>query len=167
MNKKELLEKIATRLEEGDFIAEFSFSFFNRRGFGDDAPGLSTVNKDGKLIQNCGTMQCAAGQLPSLTDEAYFDDNGDLMLVVNGKHCNAKEAYTSREVGVMEGNIKIKSGLAWFFGISEDACQHLFYPMGQEPENFGGKCLSDYAKAEDVAYNIREFLKLVTLIEGS
>jgi hypothetical protein len=53
-----------------------------------------------------------------------------------------------------------------FLGLKDDEDEHLFYPDSQTLAMYGGQPLDENATREEVAYNIREFIKIkVTHLE--
>ena len=60
----------------------------------------------------------------------------------------------------LDGGRSPESDLASeFFEISIDAALHLFYPDNQDTFTFGGKILGGNASRQEVAANIRAFVK--------
>ncbi len=47
-----------------------------------------------------------------------------------------------------------------FFGISQTAVKHLFFPMLQNCDRYGGKTLWSNSKRREVVANLRKFIKL-------
>lgn len=87
----------------------------------------------------CGTAGCALGECPAIWPEEW--------------------EWWYNNVGLAKSQAKgIWAAIEWF-GISAGAAQHLFYPECQIPSEYGGVWLSTNATAEEVASNIREFVK--------
>jgi hypothetical protein len=97
-NKKIFLKLL--KLKKKELITKFDFSFFN-------SGEISDKNVDGKIIKNCGTSACLAGNLPQFSDEWSFDKNGNLMF--NGCTADTKQ-------------------LGSFFDIDRDVINIMFYP---------------------------------------
>lgn len=100
---------------------------------------------DGKsdLSGSCGTAGCALGECPGLwPDDWEWDEWGSVGL----KDCGS--LFAPEQV---------------FFGLNAYEAGHLFYPMLQEPDFYGGKELSGDATRHEVAANIRAF---ITKMEG-
>ncbi len=98
------------------------------------------LDEHGKPCQarSCGYAGCAIGECPVVFPEEWsFNDYGYPRL--NGHGASSAEI---------------------FFGISEDAFDHLFIPTGQSTERFGGVFLNRAATKEQVAANIRSFVAL-------
>jgi hypothetical protein len=88
----------------------------------------------------CGSAGCALGECPSL-----FSKDWHFTGSVPELSCyESMGAYESATV---------------FFGISMDAARHLFSPNDQNTVLYGGKTLGPNASREEVAENIREFIK--------
>lgn len=71
MKNKEIFLKLLN-LKEKNLISKFNFDHFNS--------GILLQDKliNGKVIHNCGTSGCLAGNLPQFSDEWYFDEHGYL-----------------------------------------------------------------------------------------
>lgn len=70
MKNKETFFKLVN-LKEKNLISKFNFGHFNSGKLKDNI-----IN--GKVIHNCGTSGCLAGNLPQFSDEWYFDEHGYL-----------------------------------------------------------------------------------------
>jgi hypothetical protein len=94
----------------------------------------------------CGTMACAMGELPACFPKSY-------KLLERG----AEDGWTFYEI---EAKFKHegKNDLHVFFGIDEDAIDHLFFPGGQRTHVYGGRELDQKATPRAVAKNIRAFV---------
>jgi len=129
MNKARLL-KLAEHLERGELgHDQFDFSLVT---FGPTKPN------------GCGSNGCAIGELPMVFDEWKYQCDGSIRrLSFNGK---------STEYGPWED---VES----FFDIDSDASDHLFLPEEQNVAAFGGEYLEVDATRQQVAFNIRAFVK--------
>jgi hypothetical protein len=133
------LEKLAAHLEKGKLgHEEFDFGVVN----------VGDFNKPG-----CGTSGCAMGECP-IVFRKYWEF-GPVTYTIGG------DQRLPRLRGV--GYASLRDHVSNFFGISTSACDHLFYPCDQNPEIYGGRRLSYTATKEQVARNIRAFVKLVKL----
>lgn len=132
MNDKQAgyLAKLAKHLEAGKLGHKvFNFNFFN-------------ANADGFEVRGkCGTMGCAAGELPIIFPRKWkFDEHSGLPVLRNGD-------YQSPSISGED-----------FFEISGDEFDHLFQPGRQSPHLYGGKYLRGFATRKQVAANIWAFL---------
>ena len=104
---------------------------------------FSEVNVGPRNPKGCGTMGCAMGELPIIFSRIWiFTDDGRVRL---------KKDPRAFGIKLIVGN---------WFGIDGDEAGHLFFPEKQDTKNYGGKDLSGFATREQVAANIRAFLKL-------
>lgn len=95
----------------------------------------------------CGTAGCAIGECPILWPKYWeFSDKSTVKLI--GRLGNSD-------------SISSDSSMEWF-DIDTDEENHLFYPNWQHPRKYGGKYLTTYATRQDVAANIRAFIKIKT-----
>ena len=89
-------------------------------------------------VNRCGSIGCALGECPTLWKSWIFD----------GRYPKLK----------FKRFLDIEENVKYWFGISGDAVDHLFYPESQHPDRFGGKELGDDATAHEVAENMRAFV---------
>lgn len=133
MKKVTLQELVAhMRRPEDHLFPEFNFGIFNSYIRGGEQP--PTVNG----VNHCGTSGCIAGNLPALHPDFRFKKSGVLY-------------YKNTEVNV--------DVLSEYFGISDEAADHLFYPICQRPSRFGGQMLDRTASLEQVLNNFDAFLE--------
>ena len=95
----------------------------------------------------CGTAGCALGEAPYL-----FPDDWQFV----------QQYGMTRPVlkGLPPSNFRASHRAAMqFFGISSKAADHLFFPRLQTPKLYGGVVLTGRASKEEVARNIRLFIK--------
>jgi hypothetical protein len=132
---KDRLLKLAEHLEKGKLGHKiFAFQVFNYSPVGEF---------DGK---GCGTMGCAIGECPFVFPKYWkFVDSG----VRNERVPILKTAKSNAPFYSVEE----------FFGINGREYDHLFAPLMQQPTLFSGKELGYEAAPEEVASNIREFVK--------
>lgn len=90
-------------------------------------------------LGNCGTRGCAIGECPVLWPELWIFHkvHGDPVLIKQGEN--------TRMSGML------------FFGLSVDQYEHLFQPLSQDNESYGGDYLSGWASRYMVANNILAF----------
>ena len=132
MNKiqAERLLKLAQHLETGKLgHKRFSFDLINS----------GKVDKSG-----CGTVGCAMGELPIVFPRTW-------------------EFISLREVAVRGSDradgMNMEFSVQEWFGISRDERRHLFYPLHQHPDLYGGRMLVQGARKTSVAKNIRLFVE--------
>lgn len=89
----------------------------------------------------CGTAGCAVGELPFL----FPDDWG-----IDGKYPILRVAP----------DLAPEDAAMSFFDLGVDEVEHLFIPELQDTDVYGGEFLLVSATKEQVASNIREFLKI-------
>ncbi len=88
----------------------------------------------------CGTLGCAIGECPIAFPMLWrFNPESGTPELLNGT-----EDFEAAET---------------FFGISMLQGEHLFCPNQQETSAYGGRVLGDHATAQQVAANIRAFVK--------
>jgi hypothetical protein len=137
MNVERLL-KLADHLENGLLLHEmFDMEYFNSSY----ASGLNDVKYNGRIIHNCGTMGCAAGECPAIWDEWIFNDEGFPILIDFPYEDEKRTYYTSDH-------------LEYWFDIRGRDVIHLFYPQSYhigQGRNPGAK---------GVAQRIRDFVIL-------
>jgi hypothetical protein len=132
--KKVTLSELVAHMRSGDHLFhQFNYEVFNSyiRGLGE----ARTVQG----VSYCGTSGCAAGNLPALDSDFRFQAGGAL---------------------VYKGDVVTPEVLAEYFGISEAAVDHLFYPMCQITSKFGGQLLTARASLDEVLDNFDQFLEL-------
>lgn len=130
MNKERLL-KLAKHLERGQLgHKNFSFAHYNISASG------------GYDESGCGTMGCAIGECPIIFPKFWhFNEMTEPLLRTD------------------DGNDPIRSAME-FFDISRNEAFHLFMPSSQSPHYYGGQYLNGRATKEEVAANIRAFIKV-------
>jgi len=132
--KKVTLEMLADHLMTGDLIhKEFDFNIYN-----------SALRLENSRIAYCGTAGCAIGELPALSDDFYFTNTGRLA-------CNSMPVAAKHETTI--------GLISKYFKIPEKTARHLFVPLEQDINQFGGKKLDTDATKEEVAENIYAYLK--------
>lgn len=99
MKNKDIFLKLL-KLKKKELITKFNFEFFN-------SGEISDKNVDGKIIKNCGTTACLAGNLPLFSDEWYFDKIGNFLF---------------------KGSIVGGEELSDFFDIDEKVIKIMFFP---------------------------------------
>lgn len=99
MKNKDIFLKLL-KLKNKDLITKFDFEYFN-------AGDVSHKNIGGKIIKNCGTTACLAGNLPLFSDEWYFNKYGEFIF--------NESIADPRQLGV-------------FFDIHEDVIYVMFFP---------------------------------------
>lgn len=92
-----------------------------------------------KKILNCGTSGCAIGEMPLLDKQWTFFQNGQLL-------------FGGTQVG--------PSTIADYFEIEFRGAYHLFYPLSQDVNKYGGTTLDYDATKAEVIHNIREFVRI-------
>lgn len=103
---------------------------------------FATIN--GGFKNECGTNGCALGELPALyPNEWEWDCFGFVSLIQGGTDSPGEDA------------------MIWF-NVGREECNHLFYPDLQDVDTYGGSYLHADATRQDVASNIREFIKIKT-----
>lgn len=143
---KERLLKLAQHLENGELgHKNFDFSCFNR----------DLLSKGVKLKVStpgsCGTNGCAIGELPIIFPEYWEFSYPHSNPQLNAKYKGRKWRESSCSGDIIED-------AQVFFNIDVLESLHLFMPDGQNPNDYGGKNLGDYATKEEVAQNIRDFV---------
>lgn len=130
--KKRLL-KLAKHLKRGKLgHKKFDFSYLNADEYG------SEMTHNG-----CGTLGCAIGECPFVFPKHWKFLNGGVVLFGTKKN-------------------KLWLGLSQaekFFGLDEEERWHLFHPISQTPELYGGRNLGYRARPKSVAANIEAFIK--------
>lgn len=132
---KERLSKLADHLDSGKLgHKKFDFDHWNHVQFGEDFDD-----------KGCGTCGCAIGECPIIFPRQWeFRANFPVLKKIQNQHEECVTPVT-------------KSGTE-FFGLEHPEFRHLFTPMGQDTEAYGGKTLSAKARRKSVASNIREFV---------
>lgn len=93
--------------------------------------------------ENCGSSGCALGECPTLFPEDWMFVSGVYPQLIS---LTRRKASPRRDAKI-------------YFDISEGAAGHLFYPDEQNTKKYGGADLEFFATKEQVASNIREFVK--------
>lgn len=97
----------------------------------------------GNLGKNgCGTLGCAIGECPILFPRHW--------------HFDAECGYWPK---LKSGPTTSSDGAADYFNLSRPEVFHLFVPVMQRPDEFGGQYLDRDATRHQVARNIYAFLK--------
>lgn len=104
---------------------------------------FAAINMGEMDKKGCGTLGCAIGELPIVFPRSWEFDS----LFVKIKKSNS-QSY--------------REDLLSWFGLRKLEANHLFYPDVQRVKMFGGKRLYGTATKEQVASNIRAFLKIKT-----
>jgi len=135
---KKRLAKLAKYLEDHDFSdPECTF-------------GFATVTDNVSPKHPCGTSACAMGLMPLVDPDEWYYSFSESPLI--GQLLPYVRLLNSKLDCI---DMCAKS----YFGISYKELWHLFYPNRQRTEKYGGKQLDNYATADEVAHNIRQFLK--------
>lgn len=134
MNTRRLL-KLARHLETGKLGHErFDFSTY------------SSIRHNEAFKENgCGTMGCALGECPIVWPKQW--------------HFETYTSLTSEPFLSTDSTYDTTDDAMKFFDISEDEVMHLFMPAHQQPDLYGGSVLIGKVTKEEVAANIREFVK--------
>lgn len=147
------LQKLANHLRRGKLgHPVFDFSCING--------GVGQCEVDPKTLKvaakPCGTNGCAMGELPIVfpKDWAYPDPDIDYTDGV----LNITVAQTPEYIRGDTPRHEFSQEVANFFGISQDAVDHLFYPDAQDPRTYGGKHLKSNATRLQVAKQIEAFI---------
>ena len=137
---KDRLETLATHLESGKlFHDEFDFSIFHC------AP------------TNCGSAGCALGECPFLFPEHWFFTGAGARPRIKGSY----------QIGdKIVDNPGAFDAASIYFGIHSNVALHLFAPFSQAPKFFGGNKLYPDSSREDVAENIRDYIRLSETLLG-
>lgn len=133
------LLQLAEHLEKGKLIHEtFNFKVFNSN---------STYE------QPCGAAGCALGECPAVFPSEW-------RFIKNPTKLGHASGLYSHYIPVIDGEVSVEDSAITFFGLSSAEDNHLFYPYEQQPELYGGVELTGNATREEVASNIREFVRI-------
>lgn len=133
------LLKLAAHLEKGKLgHKQFNFAVVNATKVGGR---LEEMDHNG-----CGTAGCALGECPIVFPKEWHFDEGAALLrsrknTLWGNWTDA--SHSARE----------------FFGLEHKEVVHLFVPFDQDTATYGGRELSNKAKPQSVARNIRIFVE--------
>jgi hypothetical protein len=100
---------------------------------------FSTINND---INICGSAGCALGELPILYPNDWIFKNEVVYLIKDSNYSSFSDASK-------------------FFNIYESLSMHLFCPMCQDTELYGGQYLNRHGTAKEVSDNILAYCELV------
>ena len=138
MKEYKKLKMLLQHLETGEMLHKnFDFSAYNKNVKGE-------VNG----IANCGTSGCALGEMPILDSDFTFN---------RGRALYFKNNYV---YFITDNNLKEHAELLKYFNLNKDEFNHLFYPIKQNVELYGGQLLKSSATKSEVINNIKEFLKI-------
>jgi hypothetical protein len=127
------LRRLSTHLKKGKLgHKRFYFGAWNTFFWGG-------VEKAPIEPYKCGYAGCAIGECPIVFKNQGWKFNQDGQPV----HGSSREIRTS---------------ITKFFKITEREAQHLFFPLRQNPDKFGGEVLLWNASRRDVAHNIDIFI---------
>lgn len=136
------LLKLATHLEKGKLgHRKFNFGLYNDKEF------------------KCGTSGCAIGECPIAFPKDWEFRNDQIVCLVNQRQSEFSDGYDMNNAAAKK-----------FFGITEAEYCHLFLPtptyastsdIQQNVRKYGGSVLGVRAKKEQVAANIRAFVKVM------
>lgn len=129
MNKKRLL-KLADHLEKGTLgHKKFKFDTYNEFRESED------------VAPKCGYAGCAIGECPVIFKKDWNFSLGGVPKLNSKKYLDGDDAAMK------------------YFDIKYDECQHLFMPEMQNEDRYGGRYLERNATRNQVAKNIRAFVK--------
>ncbi len=133
----ERLKKLLAHMRnsEGRRHTEFSFATFCSWALG------NLGNAQGKAKPYCGTAGCMGGELPGLFPR-HWEWGGD-----NRPRLKVHPCLTPA------------GDLSAFFSLTDNEVRHLFYPLGQDTDSFGGEDLPSHATADEVADNLEIFIR--------
>lgn len=139
MKNINVLKQLSELKKEDCIHQNFDFCAFNHFGH-----GLKTV----KGIPNCSTSGCLAGELPSITNDWYFNEYG-------GLKCREYPEHTG----------DVFDRLALYFGLSLEEVEHLFQPNSQSQQVDPNALipLDSNSTIEQVQENLKSFLKFKNL----
>ncbi len=127
--------KITKLLKFAKWLEETNFNRFRMKW------NFEYVNFGKRNGNHCGTAGCAIGHLPYFTNEIKFYNSLGMM-------------YKKERIGFF--------GITFsYFHLGKVVSEHLFIADHQNIKKFGGFKLTDRSTPEDVAYNIREFVKKI------
>ncbi len=104
----------------------------------------------------CDTAGCALGECPSLFPKDWTWSNyySNRVAIHNYPTLRVNDVNPW-----LHENLRTWECAKFFFGLNLTEAYHLFKADSQHPEIYGGNTLSFTATRDDVAHNIRDFIK--------
>ncbi len=115
---------------------------------GHDRFDLGVFSTSRPYIRNCETAGCALGECPYVFPDHWQFDNA----------CHPVLKGSSKNSPFLDADK--------FFDLKGSSWCHLFSPDGQNTKIFGGKVLNRDATPQEVAHNIREYVRISNTFWG-